>query len=375
MLILVGMGIHGYKGLSIEAIEAIKGAEKVYVEAYTSPVRGRDIDALRALRADVVEVHRWFVEDGRRVLDEARVGDVVLLAYGDPLIATTHIELLVRARRAGIACKVIHSSSIVTAALGVCGLHVYKLGRVATVVSSPIPNTSTYYAIYSNLMQMNHTLLLLEYDQEHGYFLAVDSALRLLLDCEARERMNVIDEDTFAIVASRVGMEDMGIVGGRIGSLLKHSDQHGFGEPPHTLIVTGSLHFTEVEALRASVMLLDEPIDNSKRVSTRAEMMLPNYIARAYNALSRAREYIMHAKGNVGNKAKDKDEDEYEDDAIGRIKDMIDNAEYYLSDAERFAREHRYENAILALGYAEGLIDALRYLRDIDPWASKKKST
>ncbi|MEO9365319.1 MULTISPECIES: diphthine synthase [Candidatus Nitrosocaldus] len=370
MLILVGMGIHGYKGLSIEAMEAIKDADKVYVEAYTSPVKSRDIDALRALRDDVVEVHRWFVEDGRRILDEARAGDVVLLAYGDPLIATTHIELLVRARSSGIACKVIHSSSIVTAALGECGLHVYKLGRVATVVSNPIANTSTYYAIYSNLMQMNHTLLLLEYDQEHGYFLAVDSALRLLLDCEARERMNAIDEDTFAIVASRVGMEDMGIVGGRIGSLLKYSDEHGFGEPPHTLIVTGSLHFTEVEALRASVMLLDEPIDNSKRVRARAEMMLPNYIARAYNALSRAREYIMHAKGSAGDKAKDKDKD----DTIERIKDMIDNAEYYLSDAERFAREHRYENAILALGYAEGLIDALRYLRDIDPWESKKST-
>ncbi|MEM4285709.1 MAG: diphthine synthase [Candidatus Nitrosocaldus sp.] len=369
MLILVGMGIHGYKGLSVEAIDAIKGASRVYIEAYTSPVMSKDIDTLRALRDDVVEVHRWFVEDGRRILDEARVGDVVLLSYGDPLIATTHIELLVRARSAGIACKVIHSSSIVTAALGECGLHVYKLGKVASVVvSNPIANTSTYYAIYSNLMQMNHTLLLLEYDKEHGYFLAVDSALMLLLDCEAREHMHVIDEDTFAVVASRVGMEDMSIVGGRIGSLLKYSKEHGFGEPPHTIIVTGSLHFTEVEALKVSATLLDEPIDNSKRVMRKAEIMLSNYIARAYGALSKARGYIMHAKGDDVNKANDMDMD----DTIGRLKDMIDNAEYYLSDAERFAREHRYENAILALGYAEGLIDALRYLRDIDPWESKK---
>ncbi|MEM3092631.1 MAG: SAM-dependent methyltransferase, partial [Candidatus Nitrosocaldus sp.] len=84
MLILVGMGIHGYKGLSVEAIDAIKGASRVYIEAYTSPVMSKDIDTLRALRDDVVEVHRWFVEDGRRILDEARVGDVVLLSYGDP---------------------------------------------------------------------------------------------------------------------------------------------------------------------------------------------------------------------------------------------------------------------------------------------------
>ncbi|MFN4337211.1 MAG: diphthine synthase [Candidatus Nitrosocaldus sp.] len=348
MLTLIGMGIHGYKGLSIEAIEAIKHSDKVYLEVYTSPISGRDMDAIRALRSDMVVVQRWFVEDGRRILDEARVGDVALLTYGDPLIATTHVELIVRAKSSGIRCKVIHSSSIVTAALGECGLHVYKLGRIATVVSDPIANTSTYYALYTNLLQMNHTLLLLEYDHEHGYFLAPCDALRLLLECESRERMNAIGEDAFAIVASRVGMEeDMMLVGGKIGSLLKH----GFGEPPHTLIVTGSLHFTEVEALKASVTLLDEPIDNTKRVKARAEVMLSNYIPRAYTALSRARGYI-NAK-----------------DAIdASIKDMMDNAEYYLSDAERFAREHRYEHAILALGYAEGLIDALRYLKGIDPW-------
>ncbi|MEM1941854.1 MAG: diphthine synthase [Candidatus Nitrosocaldus sp.] len=351
MLTLVGMGIHGYKGLIMEAIEAIKHADKVYLEAYTSPVNGRDVNAIKALRSDLLVVHRWFVEDGRRILDEAREGDVVLLTYGDPLVATTHTELMVRARGSGIRCKVIHSSSIVTAALGECGLHVYRLGRIATVVSDPIASTSTYYVLYTNLMQMNHTLLLLEYDHEHGYFLAPGDALRLLLECEARERMNAIGEGTFAIVASRVGMEDMMLVGGKIGSLLKH----GFGEPPHTLIVTGSLHFTEVEALKVSVTLLDEPTDNTKGVKARAEIMLSNYIPRAYTALSRAREYVTHAK-----------------DAIdSSIKDMIDNAEYYLSDAERFAREHRYEHAILALGYAEGLIDALRYLKGIDPWRGK----
>lgn len=364
MLTLVGMGIQGYKGLSIEAIDAIKGADKVYIEAYTSPVKDTDIYALKALRADVQEVPRWFVEDGRTMLDEARVGkNVVLLTYGDPLIATTHMELMARARSSGIRCRVIHSSSIVTAVLGECGLHVYKLGRIATVVSDPIANTSTYHVLYTNLMQMSHTILLLEYDQEHAHFLAPDHALRLLLECEARERMNVIGEDTFAIVASRVGMEDMSIVGGRIGSLLKH--KHEFGEPPHTLIVTGSLHFTEVETLKTSAtLLLDEPVDNSRQVRARAEIMLSNYIPRAYAALSKAREYIAHAKPKDANK-----------DATAMmessIKDMIDNAEYYLSDAERFAREHRYEHAILALGYAEGLIDALRYLKGVDPWTSK----
>jgi hypothetical protein len=39
--------------------------------------------------------------------------------------------------------------------------------------------------------------------------------------------------------------------------------------------------------------------------------------------------------------------------------EILDNAECYIDDAERFLKQGKFELAILSMGYAEGLIDAL----------------
>ena len=63
---------------------------------------------------------------------------VVLLSYGDPYIATTHIELRTRAIEEKIKTQTIHASSSLTSMIGECGLHYYKIGRVCTKnVSKP----------------------------------------------------------------------------------------------------------------------------------------------------------------------------------------------------------------------------------------------
>jgi diphthine synthase len=48
--------------------------------------------------------------------------------------------------------------------------------------------------------------------------------------------------------------------------------------------------------------------------------------------------------------------------------EVLNNAEYYIDDAERFLRQGKLELAVLSIGYAEGLIDALRFQRGINPW-------
>jgi diphthine synthase len=48
---------------------------------------------------------------------------------------------------------------------------------------------------------------------------------------------------------------------------------------------------------------------------------------------------------------------------------VIENAQLYIDDAEKFQKEGKEELAVLSIGYAEGLIDALRLSRGIDPWA------
>ena len=49
------------------------------------------------------------------------------------MIATTHSEMLIEAKKSGIKTTVIHSSSILSAAPGIAGLQAYKFGKVTTI--------------------------------------------------------------------------------------------------------------------------------------------------------------------------------------------------------------------------------------------------
>jgi diphthine synthase len=343
MLWLVGLGIYGQKGLSAKAVEILKNANVVYVERYTSPFPDPEIEALKSVNENVKIVPRWFVEDGREILDAAKNGDVALVVYGDPLIATTHMELRVRAEKNGIRSRVLHAPSSITSIIGECGLHMYKVGRIITVVSEQQVVASIYYAIYSNLLLGNHTLILLEYDQEKGFFLKPNDAFSMLLECEKDQKHSVVSEDTFAIIASRIGSDNQSIVSGRIGSLL----QYDFGTPPHSIIITGSLHFTEIDAMKVFSNMLDEPSDNSKGMRKIAEQMVLKYVPKARKALEQSMNLI------GGDKS---------------FSEIFENAEYYISDAERFLKQGKLELAVLSIGYAEGLIDAVRFLKKVNVW-------
>jgi len=47
---------------------------------------------------------------------------------------------------------------------------------------------------------------------------------------------------------------------------------------------------------------------------------------------------------------------------------VIENAENYLLDAQDFYNQGKLELAILSVGYAEGLIDSIRFQKNMNPW-------
>ncbi len=344
MLLLVGLGIHGYAGLSAKALDSLLSIQNIYVERYTSPMPESEIDGLKLmLTKDVKIVSRWFVEDGREILQLAKSSDVALLVYGDPLMATTHMDLRARAEKSGIKTKVLHASSSITSITGECGLHVYKIGRIITLTSEMQSVSSIYYTVYSNLLSGSHTLILLEYNQDKNLFLQPNDALKMLLESEADQKHGVFSDQTFAIVASRVGADDQSIVSGKFQSLLNTD----FGDPPHSLVVTGTLHFTETDALSVFTKLLDDPVDNTKNITKIAEQMIAKYVPKARRALEQAKNLVN------------------DDTSFG---DIFENAEYYISDAERFLKQGKPELAVLSIGYAEGLIDAIRFLKGVNVW-------
>jgi len=73
---------------------------------------------------EVIVADREFVEQkSEEIIDSAVDSDVAFLVVGDPFGATTHTDLVLRAKESGVKYQVIHNASIMNA-IGCCGLQV-----------------------------------------------------------------------------------------------------------------------------------------------------------------------------------------------------------------------------------------------------------
>jgi len=52
---------------------------------------------------------------------------------------------------------------------------------------------------------------------------------------------------------------------------------------------------------------------------------------------------------------------------VKEYQEILQNAELYINDAENFLKQGKDENAVLSIGYADGLVDALRMAKGIEP--------
>ncbi len=343
MLWFVGLGISGAKSIPHEALEVLSKADIVYLEQFTSPIGKSDLSKIKKMtNGEFKAAKRWLVEDGNEILKKAKRKKVVLLSYGDPYIATTHIELRTRAIQEKIKTHSIHASSSLTSMIGECGLQFYKVGKIATIMSEMNSLTTPYYVIYKNIIEGNHTVLLLEYNQDKDFFLNPKDALLGLIETEKGQKRNVIDYSTYAIVASRIGFKDQSIISGKISSLKKMN----FGKPPHTVIIPGRLHFTESDALKKLGNCIDEPFDNSDKTKKISVQMMKKYVPMVREALD---EVEPHYKGKK------------------EFQTILENARLYIQDAQTFLEDGQDEVAILSIGYADGLVDALRLAMGLNP--------
>ena len=343
MLWFVGLGLSGIDSISLEAQKILKHADIVYLEQFTSPIKKSELTKIKTLVKGQFKLgKRWMVEDGKEILENAKKSEAVLLSYGDPYIATTHIELRTRAIQQKIKTKTIHAASSITSLVGECGLHYYKVGKIVTIMNELQTMTTAYYTIYENMLAGNHTVLLLEYNQDAQFFLEPNDALSGLLATEKEQKRNVIDTSTYAIVASRIGLKNQAVIGGKISNLKKIN----FGKPPHTIIIPGRLHFTESDALKVLTQCIDEPFDNSTKIKKISKQMIEKYVPMVRKALE---EIIPHYKDSK------------------EFQSVLENAELYIQDAEKFLEQGRDEVAVLSIGYADGLVDALRIAKGFEP--------
>ncbi|MBI4143428.1 diphthine synthase [Candidatus Woesearchaeota archaeon] len=245
MLYFIGLGLNSEKDITINGLEAIKKCDLVYLENYTSVLNYTKEGLEKFYGKKIILARRNLVEaDDNEIIENAKARNVAFLVIGDPLVATTHIDLFLRAKKEGIKCIVFHNASIVSS-IGVTGLQVYKFGKTTSI---PLENEnieSPYDALKDNLSLGLHTLFLLDLDPGEEKFLGVNDAIRYLLKVELKRNEKIFSEKTLCIGCARIGNESQTIRAGAAKELLKYN----FGKPVHCLVVPGKLHFMEEEAL------------------------------------------------------------------------------------------------------------------------------
>jgi len=165
-LILIGIGLGGIKGMTLEAIEASKNADHRFYESYTALWSEKNIKELEEEIGEVTTVMRPEIENPIEILELAKSSAVAILVVGDPLQATTHVDLQLQAMENGVTCRVIHGTSITGLVTGAVGLSNYKFGR-QTTLTYPYNGwvaTSPLEVIATNRIQNLHTLVLLDLD-------------------------------------------------------------------------------------------------------------------------------------------------------------------------------------------------------------------
>ena len=231
MLYLIGIGISDDKDITLRAIDAMKKCEKVYCELYTNVWHG-DLRAIeKRVKKKIAVIDRDKVESDF-LLDEATKNDIALLIPGDPLTATTHIELMLEAKSKNINVEIVHAPSIFTA-IARTGLQLYKFGRTTTLprAQKNFKPTSPIDAINENRKMGLHTLVLLDIG------MTAAEALK-----ELRDALGDIE----AVACCNISSADEVIKYGKMSKLEKAKE---LAATPAVIVIPGALHFKEQEAL------------------------------------------------------------------------------------------------------------------------------
>ena len=202
------------------------------------------------------------------MLSQAETSNVAFLVVGDPFGATTHTDLILRAKEKNIQVKIVHNASIMNAA-ACCGLQLYNFGETISIPywTETWKPDSFYDKITANRTRGLHTLCLLDIKvkeptlesltkKKREYmppkFMSVSEAADQLLQIidfkrAAGDTKLAYDEDSLFVGLARVGHDSQGI----ITCSLKEMKDYDLGTPLHSLILPAKeLHPIEEEYIQ-----------------------------------------------------------------------------------------------------------------------------
>jgi diphthine synthase len=202
------------------------------------------------------------------MLDNAETKQVAFLVVGDPFSATTHTDLIIRAKERGIKFQIIHNASIMNA-VGSCGLQLYHFGETISIPfwTDTWKPDSFYQKIKANRQHGLHTLCLLDIKvkeptlesmtkKKKEYmppkFMSVSEASDQLLQIIEKKKEEGIqdlafDENSIFVGLARIGHESQKIIVCSLAEM-KNFD---LGPPLHSLVLpSNSLHELEKDYLQ-----------------------------------------------------------------------------------------------------------------------------
>ncbi|XP_053688395.1 diphthine methyl ester synthase [Sabethes cyaneus] len=268
MFYVIGLGLGDPKDITIKGLEIVKRCHRVYLESYTSILTCGQEKLEEFYGRKLILADRELVEQGADViLCNAHKEDVAFLVVGDPFGATTHTDLLLRAKEMFIPSMVVHNASIMNA-IGCCGLQLYHFGETVSIpywTDTWCPD-SFYDKIEANVKHGLHTLCLLDIrvkeptleslmkkvrEYQPPRFMSCSEAADQLLQLVHNRRKNEwkmeLSERTVVVGLARVGHETQQIK----ACTLKELKDSDLGGPLHSLIIPApQMHPMEIEYLQ-----------------------------------------------------------------------------------------------------------------------------
>ncbi|KCZ81703.1 diphthine synthase [Anncaliia algerae PRA339] len=245
MLYLIGTGLTA-KDISLKSLEIIQRSKKVYLEIYTSKLKEQLKELEEIYKVKIHEASRNLLECTNEIINESINDEISLLIIGTPLLATTHTDLLIRAKEHNVSVNIIHNASIINV-MGCYGLYSYSFGRIISIpyFEDNWKPTSFYNNIYNNKINNLHTLCLLDIrvSENEERFMTPNEALNQLMQCEEIERKGLIELNTEVFVICRFGTNEEAIYFGSIEEMLCKN----FGKPLHSLIIPCKMDVLERE--------------------------------------------------------------------------------------------------------------------------------
>ena len=248
MLYLVGIGLKPAH-LTLEALDILKNCDQVFLESYTSEYsEGANKELEEMIEKKFLVLGRIGVEQQfESALLSAKKNNIALMIFGNALTATTHLQVLLDAKEAGIKYKVIPGISI-TNVIAESGIDEYKFGRTVTLCyhEKGFEPESFYDQLMKNKEIGLHTLCLLDIkkDEKPERLMNCIEAIDLLE--KIKDKRNNSQEFRY-IALLGMSNDDQKIIVGKENIANSQEIKELY---PQSLIVLGKTNEKEEEALQ-----------------------------------------------------------------------------------------------------------------------------